>query len=97
MTEIIRVMICAPPHREKHVAEISLQSDESLEPGFDGVCHPIGEVTVDNGRLEFEIYAVNESERRVFNCKELLSAIQEAIDRLVEIYPQYSSGPASLE
>ena len=88
MASEIKVVICAPPLREKHVAEISLYSDESPPEGYDSTSHPIGEVTVDNGRLEFEIYVNEESDCRTFNCKEFVDALNEGMRRLVEIYPQ---------
>jgi hypothetical protein len=89
MASEIKVSICAPPHREKHVAEISLYSDESPPEGYDSTSHPIGEVTIDNGRLEFEIYVNEECDYRTFNCKELVDALNEGMRRLSEIYPQY--------
>jgi len=89
MANKIEVVICAPPHRKKHIAEINLCSDESPPEGYDGTCHPIGEVTVDNGRLEFEVYANKESDCRTFNCRDFVDALNEGIRRLVEIYPQY--------
>jgi hypothetical protein len=89
MSSEIKVTICAPPHRDKHVAEISFFSDDAPPEGYDSSIYPIGEVTVDNGRLEFEIYVNSENDCRTFNCKDLVNAINEGMKRLAEIYPQY--------
>lgn len=88
MAEEIKVMICAPPHREKHVAEIYLESTESPPEGYDLNSIEIGEVTIDNGDFEFEIFAVQENERRTFNAEKLVVALKEGMARLVEIYPE---------
>lgn len=88
MENEIRVTICAPPHRERHVAEISLWSNESPSAGYDSTSHPIGEVTIENDKLEFEIYENEENDCRTVNCKELIEALKEGMSRLVEIYPQ---------
>ena len=89
MADKIQVVICVPPGRENHIADIILYSDESPPDGLDGTSHPIGAVTVDNGRLEFEIYGHGENECRIFNCREFVDALNEGMRRLVEIYPQY--------
>ncbi len=89
MASEIKVVLCAPPHRKRHIAEISLYTDESPPTGYDSTSYPIGEVTVDNDRLEFQIYANEESDCRIFNCKEFLDALNEGMRRLVEIYPEY--------
>ena len=91
MANEIRVAICAPPHRDRHVAEISLYSDESPPEGYDGVSHPIGEITIDNDQLHFEIYVNKESDCRTYKCKELIEAINEGMNRLCEMYPQESN------
>jgi hypothetical protein len=89
MANKIKVVICAPPHRENHIAEISLHCDESPPEGFDSTSQPIGEIVVDNGRLEFEIYRNEEDDCRSFNCEEFVDALNEGMRRLTEIYPQF--------
>jgi hypothetical protein len=88
MSNEIKVVICAPPHRERHIAEISLYSNESPPERYHSTSYPIGEVTVDSGRLEFEIYSHDESDRKIMNCKEFVDALNEGMRRLLEIYPQ---------
>ena len=85
------VTICAPPHREKHVAEIGLQTDEIIRPGTQGSWRPIGEIIIDNGFLEFEISPFEENALRTFGFQEFIDALQEGKERLLEIYPDMKS------
>jgi hypothetical protein len=87
MAERIGVSICSPPHRQRHVAEIALVTDEILEPGTHGTYCPIGEIIVEDGKLEFEINPVAESERRRFDLIQLMAALEEGKRRLLERWP----------
>ena len=90
MAKTINVSVYVPPDRERYVAEISLDSNESPPEGYDGTTTPIGAVIIENGQLEFEVYVNEKGDCRILNCKEFIEALNEGMNRLVEIYPQYS-------
>ena len=91
MQKKVDVMICAPPHRDKHIAEIRIWTDEVVQEGTDGSLYGIGELTIDSGELEFVLYSDSDVVAPAVSVEQLIDALREGKRRLLEIYPELDS------
>jgi hypothetical protein len=89
MSPKLEITICAPPHRERHVAEIGFSTDEIKEPGTHGCYCPIAEITIDRGFMETEFHPMTDAEVRRFDLANFMNALAEGKRRLRDFYPEF--------
>ena len=88
MTSQMRVSICVPPPHERHVAQISWDTVESITEGDESTTDIWAEVTSDGDVL---IYPPDGGEPRRFPLGSVMDALVEGHRRLSEIYPDLES------